>query len=62
MRTLSAALLVFAAAVLIATEVATAHLHPDRWGLLFGIPLGIIGLAGWFIAFVRDGRATPPMA
>jgi hypothetical protein len=57
---MSAAIIVLAASILIAAEVATLHLHPDRWGLLLGVPLGAIGVVTWLVAFVTDGRSGRP--
>jgi hypothetical protein len=59
-RALSAAVIVLAGSILIAAEVQTAHLHPDRWGLFFGLPLVGIGLLGWLVSLSqRGGRSEP---
>jgi hypothetical protein len=62
MRALSGAAVVLAGAACIAAEVQTAHLHPDRWGLVFGIPLVALGLVGWLATLLRrdPGERPPP--
>ena len=60
MRALASAMIVFAGSMLVAVKVQTAHLHPDRWGLFFGLPLAIIGLAGWYIEMFRRGGNGQP--
>lgn len=58
MRALSAAVIVLAGAVCISAEIQTAHLHPDRWGLI-GLPLMAIGLFVWTIAILsRDSGSS----
>jgi uncharacterized membrane protein YhdT len=64
MRALSAAVVVLAGALLVLAEILTVHLHPDRWGLMFGLPLIVLGLGVWLVAVFTGGRTegeNPPL-
>jgi hypothetical protein len=60
MRALASAIIVLAGSILVAAEVQTAHLHPDRWGLFFGLPLAGFGLLGWLVEMFRQDVSSQP--
>ena len=60
MRALAAAIIVLAGSILVAAEVQTAHLHPDRWGLFIGMPLAGFGLLGWLVEMFRQDASSHP--
>ena len=60
MRALAAAIIVLAGSILVAAEVQTAHLHPDRWGLFFGLLLAGFGLLGWLVEMFRQDASSQP--
>jgi hypothetical protein len=60
MRSLAAAIIVLAGSILVVAEVQTAHLHPDRWGLYFGVPLAFFGLLGWWFEMLRQDASSQP--
>ncbi|MEX0886722.1 MAG: hypothetical protein WD009_09810 [Phycisphaeraceae bacterium] len=54
MRTISASIIVFAAAVILAAGSFVRHGDTQLFVQAVGCIVGVIGLGGWFVAFQSD--------
>jgi hypothetical protein len=57
MRGLSSALVLLSGCILVATALVVEHalLAPSGVGAI-GFVVGLVGLSGWVVAFLKDGR------